>query len=292
MNRSMMIVDRLQSNFDKRPSNLATLGLRANENDSSTSWSVHDKNEFYPLRSSTSKSPSSTELLSDNFNECTDDVNLSKKKSTSTNIDSAPFECFDEEKWLKHLEEHREKICSSDCCLFYESIDKLQKHVSVLSTVGGYICGTCGMSYHCEEYLKLHLRVHGLEHGSKTTSEASLPESAGSENEVIKKKINCLKNSNKDIHFDVLKKILDNKINLDEFKTTSMALGAHIRQHMNEKTLKCAICNKAFNRESSLAKHKLDMHSVKKHVCNACGKRFSFPSALRDHMKKAHAYVE
>ncbi|RZF45177.1 hypothetical protein LSTR_LSTR009948 [Laodelphax striatellus] len=203
---------------------------------------------------------------------------------------SCRFECSDEEKWLKHWEEHRKKICSSDCCFFYESNNKFREHVSKLSCVGGYVCGACGMAYHCEEYLKLHLRVHGLLHGTKTrpTSEASLPESADSQEKVTKNKIDRLKNSNEDIHFDTLKNILDNEIDLKEFQTSSTAPGGKVftgfmcfkcsgilttekkfRIHIENHFMMTCHCKKYMKEIGRLRKH-FNLCKFKRRICVHC----------------------
>ncbi|RZF41683.1 hypothetical protein LSTR_LSTR011618 [Laodelphax striatellus] len=191
---------------------------------------------------------------------------------------SCRFECSVEKKWLKHLEEHRKKICSSDCCLFYESIEKFQKHVSVLSNVGGYVCGACGMAYHCEEYLKLHLRVHGLEHGSMTTTEASLPESSGSQNEATRTVIDRLKNFNENIHFDTstLKNILDNEIDIKQFQSSSTALGGGVFTGFM-----CFKCSRVLTTEKKFRIH------IGNHFMMTCHcKRFMTSiKTLRNHFK-------
>ncbi|XP_039295630.1 zinc finger protein 26 isoform X2 [Nilaparvata lugens] len=136
------------------------------------------------------------------------------------------FECCDEEKWLKHLEKDRKnnELCSPDCSLFYESIDKFRDHVLALATLGGYVCGACGMAYHCEEYLKLHLKVHGLEHGSKTTCEESLENNDTS----FRMKLDSFANSSNEKRFDTMQKILANEIDVKEFQNSRIMTGGKV----------------------------------------------------------------
>ncbi|RZF46454.1 hypothetical protein LSTR_LSTR012529 [Laodelphax striatellus] len=186
------------------------------------------------------------------------------------------FECSNEMKWLEHLKEEKKKNCSTDCCLFYESIDEFRQHVSELSTVGGYVCGACGMTYHCEEYLKLHLRVHGLEHGSKTTTEARLPESSGSQKEATKKVIDRLKNSHKNIQFETLNNILNNKIDLKQFQTSSTAPGGRVFTGFM-----CFKCSGILKTEKKFRIH-IENHFMM--TCH-CKRDFHGIKRLRDHFQ-------
>ncbi|XP_022185564.2 zinc finger protein 99 [Nilaparvata lugens] len=178
------------------------------------------------------------------------------------------FECCDEENWLKHLEKDRKnnELCSPDCSLFYESIDKFRDHVLALATLGGYVCSACGMAYHCEEYLKLHLKVHGLEHGSKTTCEESLENNDTS----FKNKLDILKNSSSKKHFDVLKKILANEIDLKEFQTSSTRPGGRVTTAF--------ICFKCC---SSLQTEKRFKNHIENHLSMTCYECKKYKQGIR-----------
>ena len=47
--------------------------------------------------------------------------------------------------------------------------------------------------------------------------------------------------------------------------------------------LTCKVCDKSFYKPRSYQKH-LYVHKASKHVCNTCGKKFSFKSQLDAHM--------
>ncbi|XP_039296217.1 zinc finger protein 585A-like [Nilaparvata lugens] len=197
------------------------------------------------------------------------------------------FECCDEEKWLKHLEKDRKnnELCSPDCSLFYESIDKFRDHVLALATLGGYVCGACGMAYHCEEYLKLHLKVHGLEHGSKSTCEESLENNDTS----FRMKLDRFANSSNEKRFDTMQKILANEIDVKEFQNSRIMTGGkvttaficfkcgrgvktekrfriHIENHIS---MTCYQCKRGMSRFIDFKTH-LKRCSFKKRKCVSC----------------------
>ncbi|XP_069363837.1 zinc finger protein 79-like isoform X33 [Maniola hyperantus] len=68
------------------------------------------------------------------------------------------------------------------------------------------------------------------------------------------------------------------------FRHNFEILKHHRKTHMNERTVCCKICNKAFFDVIGLERH-LKVHSNEKRFeCNACGKQFRWRSNLRTHM--------
>ncbi|XP_039295903.1 zinc finger protein 569-like [Nilaparvata lugens] len=201
---------------------------------------------------------------------------LHKRGHYKFSCPTCKFHCSSEKMWSKHLMKDRKNVelSSLDCSLFYESFDELRHHVSELATLEGYVCGACGMAYHCEEYLKTHMKVHGLEHGNNNSCDKSF------ENNDSKflVKLDYLKNSSKEEHYDKLKKILVNETDVKEFQTSSMALGGKVSTAF--------ICFKCYSCVKTEKQFRLHIESHLLMTCSKCKKCYNQIKTFTGHFRK------
>ncbi|CAF4600872.1 unnamed protein product, partial [Rotaria magnacalcarata] len=54
---------------------------------------------------------------------------------------------------------------------------------------------------------------------------------------------------------------------------------------LNNKRLSCDICDKSFNKQSSLARHKYEHSGVRPFICDICKKAFKHKHHLAEHRR-------
>lgn len=178
-----------------------------------------------------------------------------------------------------HLKNHSSlkkfKCIQGDCMDYFETVDQLLHHVSVVHEYPLYTCHLCSSSFNSLEDIATHLQSHNDVDKNKQTS-----------NKLYK----C---SQCDARFRKPEKLTlhmmtenHNKMCIHCNKTfaSDKRLRLHLQIHRKLKPFQCNICNSSFHMKKYLSTHMLK-HGNRQFKCTVCKYTFKRQDLLQRHMK-------
>ena len=145
-----------------------------------------------------------------------------------------------------------------------------------------FLCTYCNMSFHTQEQLIKHIRVH-LEQDSEMLSMIDpkmhecdyCSETFNNPTELSKHRFNS-----HDIGYpcDICGKKFHAALNLQ----------MHRRLHSENRPYVCRHCGKSFKQSAHLGDHVLTHSDARNYSCEICGRQFKIRATLRQHMRRLH----
>lgn len=174
-----------------------------------------------------------------------------------------------------HFSLKKFKCIQGDCMEYFDTVDSLLHHVSVLHDCPLYTCHICSASFNSLEDIATHLQTHIDVSKDK------------------KRNLNVYKCSQCDARFRKLEKLSlhmqtesHNKMCIHCNKTfaSDKRLRLHLQIHRTLKPFKCNICSSSFHMKKYLVTHMLK-HGNRQFKCSVCKYTFKRSDLLQRHMK-------
>ncbi|CAD6993232.1 unnamed protein product [Ceratitis capitata] len=207
---------------------------------------------------------------------------------TKNHRDDQPHECshcnemfWDANGLQEHLKTHQFEESNSEYDPEEAEAEETQSESESERLYGEFYCSECGMSFHREELLRRHSKIHAKTVGECDVEKDKDRHCCNTCGETFAEALDLLAHAEIHARYPPFKCVLCGETFFEE-----LTIKRHLQSlHPNDMTPNsCILCGKECRDRKALIKHAWDHSREKCHSCSKCGKNFHNKARLKRHM--------